>query len=164
MNVLKVRSWKRMEHVIVCILDPRRPGSEMSTPFSTEGARATEQCHFGCWGDLEGAGLGPLLGATLTMRAGQHRVGASSLPPRFFWQCREAWFPQPECPEAPGPSELRVCYQQWCSLAFLPLNVKGQWWECGSVWLCAFVLHPEVAKPCLGENLNIYLWGLNIMS
>ena len=84
MNVLKVRSWKRMELVLVCILAPRRPGSEMSTPFSTEGTRATELRHFGCRGDLEGAGLGPLLGATLTMRVVQRGVGASSLPPRSF--------------------------------------------------------------------------------
>ena len=75
---MKREIWKvRMGHVVVCILDPRRPGSETSVPLSTEQPRVAEQATVALEGTWELPGLGSLLRATLTVCSGQRGEGVS---------------------------------------------------------------------------------------
>ena len=68
-----------MGRVVVCILDPRRPGSETSVPLSTEQARAAAWASVALEGTRAVPGPGSLLRATLTVCGGQ--CGGGSIPP-----------------------------------------------------------------------------------
>ena len=90
-----------MGHVVVCILDPRRPGSETSVPLSTEQARAAAQASVALEGTWAVPGPGSLLRATLTVCGGQ-RGGASPRPLGSSDNAERPLVPQPKSPESPG--------------------------------------------------------------
>lgn len=74
MKILKVKSLKKMEHVLVCPARMRWPDFDISAHFRPQGDRVAVLSHVRCWWNVSGLGhLRALLTGSLEQNVGGGR-------------------------------------------------------------------------------------------
>lgn len=163
MNILKVRSLRKMEYVIVCTVERKWPDSEIRAHFRSEGDRATVLSHFveERW-KVPGLRASPQGHAHKVCGTWGHRV----LPaPSVFRKTQRGLVSSQQL----SVQRLQGCLDTEsvisCGVVQLPVSWQGA--EAGgsllSDWV-HFCFTLRWPKACLGEKMNICLQGLNIMN